>query len=119
MLGSLKRRKVLRGRAEAAPERIQAAKDLVAAFRAAEEALSEMKAANDKFYRSEQQAEQASLSALRRDRERLFAFFTSADILAEAPHLARVLGLRIAGGRQMPLVAWIEHTTKLDLAETE
>lgn len=116
---SLKRRRILRERAEAGPARVTAARDFVAAIQNAEAALGALREANNRFYRSDQQAEQASLSSLRSARERTFAFLVSADIIAEAPLIARALNLKIAAGRQMPLVDWIEHTSQLDIAETE
>src|SRR5690349_12293831 len=119
MIGGLKRRRILREREEAATERSTAAKAFVAALRNAEDALEAMKLANDKFYRSDRQIEQASLSALRRERERLFMFNACGEIVAEAPRLAQLAGLKRLPGRAMPLVAFVEQCTSLDLNEVK
>ncbi|MEA3002313.1 MAG: hypothetical protein QOH81_1101 [Sphingomonadales bacterium] len=113
---SLKRRRIQREREQASAERVEVAKAFVAAIREAEEALVAIKAANDKFYRSDRPAEQATLSSLRRERERLFVFHTVHELVAEAPTLARLLELRASVSGAMPLVGFIEHTNNLDLS---
>jgi len=116
MLLSLKRRRILSERREAVSQRDSAARDLVAALREAEAAVEALKAANDRFYRAEDQPTQAILNQLRRDRERMFAFHTAAEAIAEAPVLARILGVRIGTAtRYMPLVEWINHVSTQDL----
>lgn len=112
---NFKRKRILRERAEAVEERLAAAKAFVAGIREAEEALAAMKAANDKFYRSDKQAEQAALSSIRRGRERVFVFHVVRELVAEAPLLARMLELRASVTGAMPLVPFIEHTNSHDL----
>ena len=116
---SFKRKRILREREEAVGQRVAAAKAVVAAVREAEEALDAMRAANDRFYRSDRPAENAALSSLRRERERVFVFHTVRESVAEAPHLARALGLRASVTGAMPLVAFIEHTGNCDLSAVE
>lgn len=118
MIGSLKRRRVEKERAEAVPQRERAARDFVAAIREAEAALEALRAANDRFYRSDVQAEQANLNELRRSRERMFQFTAAKDVVAEAPMLARLLGVKVAPTQAMPFVDYIAHTSALDLHAT-
>lgn len=115
MIGSLKRRRIEKERAEAVPQRERAARDFVTAIREAEGALEALKAANDRFYRSDVQHEQANLNELRRSRERMFQFTAAKDVQAEAPMLARLLGLKVAPTQAMPFVDYITHTSALDL----
>ena len=115
MIGSLKRKRIEKERIEAVPQRDRAARDFVAAVREAEGALEALKAANDRFYRSDVQAEQLSLSDLRRSRERMFQFTAAKDVAAEAPMLARLLGIRVAPTLAMPFVDYVAHTSALDL----
>lgn len=115
MIGSLKRRRIEKERAEAVPQRERAARDFVTAIREAEGALEALKAANDRFYKSDVQHEQASLNELRRSRERMFQFTAAKDVQAEAPMLARLLGLKVAPTQAMPFVEYIAHTSALDL----
>jgi hypothetical protein len=112
---SFKRKRILRERTEAVDERLAAAKAFVAGIREAEAALATMKAANDKFYRSDNQAEQAALASVRRGRERVFIFHVVRELVAEAPMLARMLELRVSVTGAMPLVAFVEHTSQLDV----
>ena len=93
----------------------RAARDFVAAIREAEAALDAIKAANDKFYRSENQAEQTALHELRRARERMFGFVAAKEVTAEAPRLTRVLGVRVAPTQVMPFIDYIAHTSTHDL----
>jgi hypothetical protein len=111
-----KRRRIIHNRSAAADDRLRAAKNLVAAVAEAEEAMCAMRAANDKFYRSEIGAEQAALAALRRERERMFLFHLTAQIVVDAPVFARLLGLRVQTPKPMPLVEWVAHVNQIDLA---
>jgi hypothetical protein len=111
---SFKRNRILRERNEAVEDRLTAAKAFVSGIREAEGALAAMRAANDKFYRSENHAEQAALSSVRRGRERLFIFHIVREVVAEAPSLARMLEVRASVTGAMPLVAFVEHTSNLD-----
>lgn len=113
---NFKRKRILRERAEAVEERLAAAKAFVAGIREAEEALVAMKAANDKFYRSDNAAEQAALVSVRRGRERVFIFHVVRELVAEAPMLARMLELRASVTGAMPLVPFIEHSNSQDLS---
>lgn len=115
MIGSLKRRRIEQERAEAVPQRERAARDFVAAIREAEGALEALKAANDRFYRSDDQAEQANLNELRRSRERMFQFTAAKDVQAEAPMLARLLGLKVAPTMAPPFIDFVVQTSALDL----
>ncbi len=115
MIGSLKRRRIDKERADAVPQRERAARDFVAAIREAEAALDAMKEANDRFYRSDVQHEQAALNELRRSRERMFQFTAAKDVVAEAPRLARLLGVKVAPTQAMPFVDFVIHTSTLDL----
>lgn len=117
MLISLKRKRIMSERREAVGQRHAAARDLVSALREAEAAVEALKSANDRFYRSDVQAEQAGLSSLRRSRERMFAFLTAGELIAEAPILSRILGLRVSVARPMPLIEWVDHTSNLDLGD--
>ncbi len=117
MLISLRRKRIMSERREAVGQRHAAARDLVAALREAEAAVEALKSANDRFYRSDVQAEQAGLSSLRRSRERMFAFLTAGELIDEAPILSRILGLRVSVARPMPLIEWVDHTSKLDLGD--
>lgn len=117
MLIGLKRKRIMSERREAVGQRHAAARDLIAALREAEAAVEALKSANDKFYRSDVQAEQVGLDSLRRSRERMFAFLTTAEVIAEAPILSRLLGLRVSVTRPMPLVEWIDHVSHLDLGD--
>jgi hypothetical protein len=116
MLAMTKRRRIIRDRTAAADDRLRAAQNLVAAVADAEEAMSAMRASNDRFYRSEIGAEQAALDSLRRERERMFVFHATAQIVADAPLLARLFGLRVQSPKPMPLVEWIQHVNQIDLA---
>jgi hypothetical protein len=116
---SFKRRRTLRERKEAGEERLTAAMAFVAGIREAEESLVAMKAANDKFYRSDKPAEQAALSSVRRGRERVFIFHVVRELVAEAPSLARILELRASVTGAMPLVPFIEHSNSQDLSSIE
>lgn len=115
MIGSLKRRRIEKERADAMPQRERAARDFVAAIREAEGALEALKAANDRFYKSDAQHEQAALNELRRSRERMFQFTAAKDVVAEAPMLGRLLGVKVAPTIAMPFVDFVIHTGKLDL----
>lgn len=115
MLVSMRRKRVERERIEAVGERDRAARDFVAAIREAEAALDAIKAANDRFYRSEDNAEQTALHELRRARERMFAFVAAKEVAAEAPRLTRVLGFRVAPTQAMPFIDYIAHTSGHDL----
>lgn len=116
MIGSMKKRRIERERFEAVGERDRAARDFVSAVREAEAALDALKEANDKLYRGDTQAEQASLNELRNARERMFAFTVAKEVAAEAPRLTRALGVRVAPTQAMPLVEYIAHTSALDLS---
>jgi hypothetical protein len=111
-----KRRRIIQGRTAAAEDRLIAAKDLISAIAEAEDAMGRMKGANDRFYRSEISAEQAALDSLRRDRERMFIFHATAQIVADAPTFARLLGLRVQTPRPMPLEEWVRQINQSDLA---
>lgn len=113
---SFKRKRILRERTEAVDERLAAAKAFVAGIREAEGALVAMRAANDKFYRSDNLAEQAALSDVRRGRERVFIFHVIRELVAEAPSLARMLEVRASVTGAMPLVPFIEHSNSQDLS---
>lgn len=115
MLASLKRKRIERERIEAVGERDRAARDFVTAVREAEAALEAIKHANDKLYRSDVQAEQAAFNELRNARERMFSFVAAKEVVAEAPRLARVLGVRVAPTQAMPFIDFIAHTSALDL----
>lgn len=115
MILSMKRNRTRKEREEAVPQRERAARDFVAAIREAEAALDALKAANDRFYRSDVEAEQLGMSDLRRSRERMFQFTAAKDVVAEAPHLARLLGLKVAPTQAMPFIEFVIHTGKLDL----
>ena len=92
MILNMKRKRIVKEREEAVPQRERAARDFVAAIREAEAALDALKAANDRFYRSDVQHEQSALNELRRSRDRMFQFTAAKDVVAEAPHLARPVG---------------------------
>lgn len=115
MLISLKRKRIAAERQAAVNFREQAARDFVAAIREAEAALEALKAANDKFYLSDDQRVQSCLNDLRQSRERLFAFHLAKEVAAEAPRLTRALGFRVAPTVAMPFLDFIAHTSKLDL----
>lgn len=115
MIGSLKRRRVEKDRADAVPQRERAARDFIAAVREAEGALEALKSANDRFYRSDVQVEQAALSELRRTRERMFQFTAAKDVQAEAPMMARLLGLKVAPTIAPPFIDFVVQTSALDL----
>lgn len=115
MLGSFKRKRIASERVQAVDERYRAAQDFVAALREAEAALEALKLANDRFYKSDNDRLQHSLSELRRSRERMFAFHAAAEVIEEAPRLARILNVRIGATRAMPFSEFIAHTSKLDL----
>lgn len=117
MILNMKRKRILKEREDAVPQRERAARDFVAAIREAEAALDALKAANDRFYRSDIQHEQAALSEVRRARERMFQFTAAKDVAAEAPNLSRLLGLKVAPTQAMPFVDFVIHTSKLDLGE--
>lgn len=115
MILSLKRKRLVREREEAIPQRERAARDFVAAIREAEAALDALKLANDRFYKSDIQHVQAELNELRRSRERMFQFTAAKEVVAEAPHLARLLGVKVVPTQAMPFVDFVMHTAKLDL----
>lgn len=115
MILSMKRKRTLREREDAVPQRERAARDFVAAIREAEAALDALKAANDRFYRSDVQHEQAELNELRRSRDRMFQFTAAKDVVAEAPHLARLLGVKVAPTMAPPFIDFVIQTGKLDL----
>lgn len=115
MILNMKRKRIHKEREEAVPQRERAARDFVAAIREAEAALDALKAANDRFYRSDVQHEQAELNELRRSRDRMFQFTAAKDVVAEAPHLARLLGVKVAPTQAMPFIDFVIHTGKLDL----
>lgn len=111
---NLKRKRILRGREEAVAERHQAARDFVAAIREAEGAMEAIKAANDKLYRSDLIAEQRMLSDMRMGRERTFGFHVAKEVVAEAPMLARALGVRVAPVQAPSLADYIATTSSDD-----
>lgn len=115
MILNMKRKRIHKEREDAVPQRERAARDFVAAIREAEAALDALKAANDRFYRSDVQHEQAELNELRRSRDRMFQFTAAKDVVAEAPHLARLLGVKVAPTQAMPFIDFVIHTGKLDL----
>ena len=115
MILNMKRKRIHKEREDAVPQRERAARDFVAAIREAEAALDALKAANDRFYRSDVQHEQAELNELRRSRDRMFQFTAAKDVVAEAPHLARLLGVKVAPTQAMPFIDFVMHTGKLDL----
>ncbi len=115
MILNMKRKRTIKEREEAVPQRERAARDFVAAIREAEAALDALKAANDRFYRSDVQHVQSSLTELRRSRDRMFQFTAAKDVVAEAPYLARLLGLKVAPTQAMPFIDFVIHTGKLDL----
>jgi FMN-dependent NADH-azoreductase len=115
MILNMKRKRIHKEREEAVPQRERAARDFVAAIREAEAALDALKAANDRFYRSDVQHEQAELNDLRRSRDRMFQFTAAKDVVAEAPMLARLLGVKVAPTQAMPFIDFVIHTGKLDL----
>lgn len=116
MLISLKRRRIATERQAAVPRREQAARDFVAALREAQAALETMRSANDQLYRAPDPNQQSTLNDLRQARERMFIFHACAEVIAEAPLLARMTGTRIGSTRAMPLIEWINHISKHDLA---
>lgn len=115
MIMSLKRKRIEKERRDAVPQRERAARDFIAAIREAEEALEEMKAANDRFYKSDQQHVQSCLNELRQSRERMFQFCAAKDVVAEAPRLARLLGVKVAPTIAPPFIEFVNHTSALDL----
>lgn len=116
MILSLKRKRMQHEREGALEQRMTAARDLIAALREAEAALDAIKAANNKLYLSDNQAEQAMLNELRQTRERMFGFVAAKEFEAEAPHLTRLLGIRVAPTQAMPLIEWVSHVGVHDLA---
>ncbi len=116
MILNMKRKRIHKEREDAVPQRERAARDFVAAIREADAALDALKAANDRFYRSDLQHEQAELNELRRSRDRMFQFTAAKDVVVEAPHLARLLGVKVAPTQAMPFIDFVIHTGKLDLA---
>lgn len=116
MLLSFKRKRIERERQEAVDEREEAARDFVAALREAEAALLALRGANDRFYRSEDQLTQLSLTELRRSRERMFSFIASKEVAAEAPTLARLLGIKASSVQCMPFIDFITQTSGSDLS---
>lgn len=116
MLISLKRRRIATERQAAVGFRERAARDFVAALREAEAALEAIRTANDQFYRAPDPNQQSTLNDLRQARERMFIFHACAEVIAEAPLLARMTGTRIGSTRAMPLIEWINHISKHDLA---
>lgn len=119
MLLSFKRKRINRERQEAVGERSQAALAFQTAVREAEAALEAIRAANNKLYRSDVQHEQTCLTELRQSRERMFAFVTAKEVVAEAPLLARILGIRVAPTQAMPMRDWVDHVSQLDLASMQ
>ena len=115
MILNMKRKRIVKEREEAVPQRERAARDFVAAIREAEAALDALKAANDRFYKSDVQHVQGELNELRRSRDRMFQFTAAKDVVAEAPHLARLLGVKVAPTQAMPFIDFVIHTGKLDL----
>ena len=115
MLISLKRKRIASERQAAVAFRERAARDFVAALREAEAALEAIRSANDQFYKAPDPEQQSSLNNLRQTRERMFIFHACAELIAEAPLLARMTGTRIGSTRAMPLIDWINHVSKHDL----
>lgn len=115
MIGSLKRRRIEKERADAVPQRERAARDFIAAIREAEGALEALKAANDRFYKSDVQHVQADLNELRRSRDRMFQFTAAKDVVAEAPMLGRLLGVKVAPTLAPPFIDFVVSTSALDL----
>src|SRR3546814_19746343 len=76
--------------------------------------MEAIKAANDKLYRSDLVAEQSFLSELRSGRERTFTFHLAKEVEAEAPLLARALGIRVARVQAPSLVDFIAATSSDD-----
>jgi len=76
--------------------------------------MEAIKAANDKLYRSDLLAEQRMLSDLRSGRERTFTFHLAKEVEAEAPLLARALGIRVARVQAPSLVDFIAVTSADD-----
>lgn len=116
MLVSLKRKRIMREREEAVIERHRAARDFVAAIKEAEGALEAIRAANNKLYRSDLAREQSTLSELRNGRERTFAFVLGKEVTAEAPLLARALGVRVSHALSPSFVDFITTTSEADFA---
>lgn len=119
MMLSFKRKRMDRERQEAIGERSRAVRDFQKAIREAEAALEALRTANSKLYRSDVQHEQLGLTELRQSRERMFAFVTAKEVVAEAPLLARILALRVAPTQAMPMVDWVDHVSRLDLASMQ
>lgn len=111
----MKRRKIIRERHDAARERLTATRDFVTAVKEVEAAMEGLRAANDKFYRSNVGAEQAALDSLRRARELGFVTHATAQLVADAPHFARLLGLRVWQRPGEGLEAWIQGANATDL----
>lgn len=119
MIGSLKRKRIERERQQGVNERQRAGRDFLAAVREVEGALEAIKAANNKVYRAEYDDAQPSMNQLRQARERMFQFVAAKDVVAEAPLLARLLGVQVAPTQSMPLPDWLEHIGRLELAKPE
>lgn len=115
MIGSLKRKRIEKERADAVPQRERAARDFIAAIREAEGALEALKAANDRFYKSDVQHIQANLNELRRSRDRMFQFTAAKDVVSEAPMLGRLLGVKVAPTLAPPFIDFVVSTSALDL----
>lgn len=115
MILSMKRKRMMKERREAVPQRERAARDFATAVREVEAALDALKAANDRLYRSDVQHEQAALNELRRSRERMFAFVAAKEVVAEAPYFARLMGLKVAPTQCMPMTEWVRHVGQLDI----
>ena len=110
MLGSFKRRRI-----EAAGERYNAAQRLITALKEANAALDALKVADDRFYKAGRDDQITGASELRQSRERMYAFHIAAELVGEAPRLARLLEVRGGAVGVMPFAEFIAHTSKLDL----
>lgn len=115
MFGSMKRRKIARQRVEAVAERQTAVEAFATALTQAEDAFAALRQANDRFYRSHDSGEQAILSGLRRDRERVFVVHVSAHLTRHAPNLARLLGITTRRQQPVSLPEWIHKISEQDL----
>lgn len=114
MLGSLKQRAFTSQRLTAASERYRAAQRFITALDEAEAALEALRLADDRFYTAEHKALQSSANELRQSRERMYSFHVAAEVVREAPRLARLLEVRGGGVSVMPFAEFIAHTSALD-----
>ena len=112
---SVKRRRILREREEAAPERLAAAVAFAEAIRDAEAALDTLRAANGRVYQSDRPTENGLLGSLRGERERTFVLHAQLQIVADAPLLSRLLGLRLGPKPAKSLPEWVAHVNAIDL----